>query len=144
MGGASALAPALPTGCGCEAAPELAALQQRIAGAPSLDEARALALAPAAQAQGALARARFLAPRSAALADAQARLDAYAAAVAAARSGTEVAERFGALLGAGGAAAPSAHFWKHDCDYTTGEIIAIVLGFILGIIPGIILLILLC
>jgi hypothetical protein len=30
------------------------------------------------------------------------------------------------------------------CDYSTGEIIAIVIGFILGIIPGIILLIVLC
>ena len=31
-----------------------------------------------------------------------------------------------------------------DCYYTTGEIVAIVLGLVLGVIPGVILLILLC
>lgn len=123
----------------------LVAQRDRIADAATLDEARELALAPAAQADAALSRARWLAPQSASIRSAQGRLHAYAQDVGAASSKSEVAEHFGSLvqLAASPGIAGAASF-ETKCDYSTGEIIAIVLGFILGIIPGIILLILLC
>ena len=62
-------------------------------------------------------------------------LEAFADGVAAAQSRGEVADRFATLRGQQTAA---------NCHYSTGEVIAIVLGFILGVLPGIILLILLC
>lgn len=133
------------TGCLCDDREALIAQRDRIADAATLDEARELALAPAAQAESAVARARWLAPRSAALSDAAARLADYARKVRAASSEAEVATTFGALvqLAASQSVMTDASF-DAKCNYSTGEIIAIVLGFILGIIPGIILLILLC
>ena len=85
------------------------------------------------------------APYSSSIRTAQRRLLAYQAGVHRARSEAEVAQEFGQLVrfGDSGDDAIDAHILS-SCHYTTGEIIAIVIGFILGILPGIILLILLC
>jgi hypothetical protein len=59
----------------------------------------------------------------------------------------EVADHFGDLVRLNGTSAittQSGRVPPPACSYSTGEIIAIVLGFILAIIPGIILLVLLC
>lgn len=125
----------------CAPAPvrnEAQALIDRIAAAPSVEDARALALEPTRAAHRALAQARRLSPRTESLRDADERLSGYQARIAAAPSQEAVAAELATLsrvkadLGDGG------------CSYSTGEIIATVLGFILGIIPGIILLFLLC
>jgi hypothetical protein len=42
------------------------------------------------------------------------------------------------------ASAAHVNIGSGGCDYSTGELIAIVVGLILGIIPGIILLVVLC
>jgi hypothetical protein len=63
-----------------------AAAQDRIAKAPSLEEARALALAPVELVHDALSRALWLAPRSHSIHTAEHRLSAYGADVHRARS----------------------------------------------------------
>jgi len=131
--------------CGCVDRAEITALQDRIAKAPSLDEAKALALAPVELAHDALSRALWLAPHSRSIRTAERRLSVYRADVRRARSEAEVAHEFGQLvrLADSGGVAIDAHIMS-SCHYTTWEIVAIVLGFILGILPGIILLIILC
>lgn len=145
--GASALpSPAsLLVGCGCGQSQELRALADLISEAPSLDDARHLALAPVELAHHALSRALWLAPRSTSIRAAERRLSVYEAGVRQARSEAEVAHEFERLvqLADSGGVVVDAHLLS-SCSYSTGEIIAIVLGFILGIIPGIILLIILC
>jgi len=113
---------------------EMSALQRKIESATTLDEAREIATRDTLRAQSILGRARRIAPGSVALADARSELDAYHARVARASSRSDVAGAFSTTF------TPKVK----SCDFSTGEIIAIVLGFILGIIPGIILLILLC
>lgn len=140
--------PALAPGCDGGVDDEaLRALRDRIASAPSLAAARSLATRDSGLARAVLGRAKWLAPRAAGLEAAHERLTAYEEEVAAARSPEQVAAEFGKLvqlasLAPGGVYADVG--FGGGCDYSTGEIIAIVLGFILGIIPGIILLILLC
>jgi hypothetical protein len=59
----------------------------------------------------------------------------------------EGADRFGDLVRLNATRAistQSAHVRTPACNDSTGEIIAIVIGFILAIIPGIILLVVLC
>jgi hypothetical protein len=145
--GASALPnPAIPLpDCGCIDRAEISALQERIAKAPSLEEARTLALAPVELAHDALSRALWLAPRSQSIRAAERRLSAYRAGVHGARSEAEVAREFGQLvrLADSGGVAFDAHFLS-ACHYSTLEIVAIVIGFVLGILPGIILLLILC
>ena len=82
--------------------------------------------------RGVAAQAAALGDRSLALASS--RLDAFHGEVARARTPGEVADALSGTL------QPR----TTKCEYSTGEIIAIVLGLILGIIPGIILAILLC
>ena len=120
------------------------ALRERIAGAATLAEARALALEPVAATRDALGRARWLAPGSDALARAEASIDRYAEHVAGAGSQAEVADAFASLVRPADGADVGTISGLSGCHYSTGETIAIVLGFILGIIPGIILLFLLC
>jgi hypothetical protein len=145
--GASALPnpTSLVPGCGCAGGPELSALAERISKAPNLDEARQLALAPVELSHKALSRALWLVPRSTSIRAAERRLSAYEAGVQQARSEAEVAQEFGQLvqLADSGGVVFDAHFLS-SCSYSTGEIVAIVIGFILGILPGIILLIILC
>jgi len=114
---------------------ELHAFEERLRGADSLEEAQELALDEVEQSRKAVQRATRLVPGDAELRATHADLEAFADGVAAAQSRGEVADRFATLRGQQTAA---------NCHYSTGEVIAIVLGFILGVLPGIILLILLC
>ena len=133
------LAQAHDAACAPEAARgEAQALIDRIAAAPSLEHARALALAPTRGAHLALAQARRIAPWTQSLRDADERLTGYEARITAAPSQEAVAAELATLAGV------RADLGDGGCSYSTGEVIATVLGFILGIIPGIILLFLLC
>lgn len=123
-----------PCLCGLEST-EVDALEARILDASTLDEARLIATRDTQLAYRVLKRARVLAPSAASLRAAAARLDDYHGIVGRASSRAEIATSFHHLTSPRTAA---------DCDYSTGEMIAIVLGFILGIIPGLILLVLLC
>ena len=124
--------------CACDAS-ELVARREEIASAGTLARAQALATPPLQLARQALVRARWLAPDSAGLAAKEEQLREGERAVAAASTPAAVAGAFS--LAVAGSPLPEAAF---GCAYSTGEIIAIVIGFILGILPGIILLIILC
>jgi len=129
--------------------------RERIAAAPTVEEARRLALRPAQAARHALRVAGLVAPSSERLSDARGRLEGFEDRVQEADSPAAVAGEFDRLLGAdlhggdfvqvadlnvGGASVRG----PGECHYSTGEIIAIVIGFLLFIIPGIILLFVLC
>jgi len=111
----------------------------RIATAPSLDEARDLALQPTRGAHSALAKARLVAPWSDSLAKADDDLVAYEGRISGAASAQAVADEAAHLVNGG-------IYGDIDggCSFSTGEVIATVIGFILGVLPGIILMILLC
>lgn len=84
----------------------------------------------------ALEQAVRLAPEQVDILGAEARLSDFEAGVSAAATQAEVAEQLDGVVAAeadGG-----------GCDYTTVEIIVIVIGFILGILPGILFLFLFC
>ncbi len=117
---------------------EAQALIERIAAAPSVDAARALALEPTRGAHLALAQARRVSPWTESLQDASERLSAHEARITAAPTQQAVAAELATL------APIHADLGDGGCSYSTGEIVATVIGFILGIIPGIILLFLLC
>lgn len=141
--------------CGCASDRE-ALIEHRdaILAAPSLTQARDLALEKTRQARRALSFARRLAPFGEDLERTHAELVEYEGRVARAGTNQEVAEQFEGLVQLASLDAPGATLYDvdididtdghHRCHYTTGEVIAIVLGLILGIIPGLILLILLC
>jgi hypothetical protein len=149
------------TGCASAGGANLVAARDAISASSDLAAAQRIALSYSRPARGALARARWLVPWSD-LGSAEDRLRAYEAAVLAGPDPAAVAVAFAGLVripapgpaltadwlpGSDGLFAPGPRFDLGDddgCDFSTGEIIAIVLGFILGIIPGIILLILLC
>lgn len=140
---ASAALPTLPP----EAPAEWARLHDSIAGAASLDQARAAALAPTDAALGAVASARALLPFSQDLREAQTRLETRRARLQAADSPAQVADELSGMTLAGLDADRSVQVGGgagDSCHYSTSEMIAIVLGLILGIIPGLILLALLC
>ena len=133
------------------------ALSRSIAFARNVEEARELALAPVHTASTALDGAAALVPWSdGGLGRARARLASYQRAVTDASDPAAVAREYDRLMhtrGEGldgvkvadlGGPAADVHVGDVGCDYSTGEIIAIVIGFILAIIPGIILLIVLC
>jgi hypothetical protein len=128
--------------CACDPS-ALLELRDEIASAGTPARAQQLATAPLEAAREALARARRLVPGSTELVAKERQLRGGELAVAAAATPEAVADAFVATVGGPPArAAVDAH--ALGCSYSTGEIIAIVLGFILGIIPGIILLIILC
>jgi hypothetical protein len=149
--------------CGCArgGAAELLQARDALSASPDLAAAQRVALSWSRPARDALERARWLVPWSD-LGTAQDRLRAYETTVLAAADPAAVAVAFAGLVripspghaltadwlpgpGDGFAGVPRFDLGDDDgCDFSTGEIIAIVLGFILGIIPGIILLILLC
>jgi hypothetical protein len=130
--------------------------RQEIADAPTVADARKLAVDPVRVARRALAVASFVAPGSDALADAHARLESFEGQVDQSASPAEVASRFAELVDPNAASVgepiqlADLQVGNADvqgpgkCSYSTCEIIAIVIGFILFIIPGIILLIVLC
>lgn len=133
--------------CNCEAArAELAVLHDKIAAASGLDESRSLALEQTGLARKALSRAKWVIPFNGALREASGKLDAYEVRVQEAGTPREVAEAFGELVrlaSADGLTIVDADL-KADCDYTTGEIVIIVIGFLFAIIPGIIFMAVLC
>lgn len=116
---------------------ELLELEQRILEADSLERARQLATRDSRMAQDVLRRARWMAPGSESLGRASRQLTAFHSEVDRASSRPAIVGSLRSLVASG----PDV---DSGCDYTTGEIVAIVLGFILGIIPGLILLVLLC
>ncbi|HYC01419.1 MAG TPA: hypothetical protein VEC57_19960 [Candidatus Limnocylindrales bacterium] len=127
--------------------------QHRIAEAATVEEARALAIGPARAARTAVAVAGTVVPWSKALADAGQRLEGFEDRIQRSSTQREVAVEFGRLVDVDSRgeliqladldAGPSVR-GPGRCYYTTGEIIAIVFGFILFIVPGVVLLFVLC
>jgi len=141
----------------------------RIAAAPTVEEARELILSQTRLAATALSTASWVVPFSPSVQEARDKIERFERRVYAANTQTEVARDFSEFLGvpaepdssrvvAGSGDSPillaetdlnqsavSVHGGGGGgCDYTTGEIIIIVLGFLLLIIPGIIFLIIFC
>lgn len=153
----AACAPAELRGAAQRGLAESDALARSIAAAPDVERAREVALEPARTARRALDGADALMPWSEpGLGRARERLASYERAVTEARDPAAVADQYDRLTHPGdasldgvrmadlGGPAADVHVGDVGCDYSTGEIIAIVIGFILAIIPGIILLIVLC
>ncbi len=131
---------------GFEQYQELSQLKKDIIAAKSLSDAQKMALAPTDEAIEALSNARNLIPFSDDLNSAETRLSDARSRILVASSQAEVADEFSGMMLAGldndSAARVSAG--SGSCNYSTGEVIAIVVGLILGIIPGLILLVVLC
>jgi hypothetical protein len=126
--------------------PELISLKSEIIKASTLAEAKSLALAPTDDALNALRNAKNMIPFSSDLVSAEARLNNARSKIILASSQEQVADEFDGMLLAGLDNDRAAHvsIGSGGCDYSSGELIAIVVGLILGIIPGIILLVVLC
>ena len=125
---------------------ELVQLKNEIAAAGTVNQAQKLALTPTDEAIDALKNARTVMPWSDDLLTAENRLSDARSHILLAASQEQVADVFSGMMIAGLDNDRAAHVnvGKAGCDYSTGEIIAIVIGLILGIIPGLILLVLLC
>ena len=135
--------------CNCdEERTELMALRDRIADAPSVEASRDLALEQTDLARKALSRAKWVIPFNGALGQASEKLDAYEVRVKGAGSQEEVAAAFGDLVRLASAddlqVTDAGFFDKPGCNYTTGEIVVIVIGFLLAIIPGFIFMAIFC
>ncbi len=125
----------------------LVAEYRRILETPDVDAARTLAIENSSVARGVLERALWLVPGSESLSRAHARIEAYEKRIVQSESVLDVADEFASFVqiaSSGQIMADVDVGTGGKCHYSTGEIIAIVLGFILGILPGIILLVLLC
>jgi hypothetical protein len=145
-----------PTACTAHELAALSSYGERIADAESVEEAREMALRPSRMARKALGMATWVAPGTESFKEAGGDLERYEARIASAGSTEEVVRTYDELTAgnAGGEERPVllADLQVGDaqvsgpgsCHYNTGEIIAVVIGFILFIIPGIILLIVLC
>lgn len=125
---------------------QLNELTHQIAAAENLETARAIALGPTDEAIDALKNARMIMPFSDDLDIAENRLNDARNRILLASSQEQVADEFSGMILAslGDDQAARVDLGKVSCNYSTGEVIAIVIGLILGIIPGLILLILLC
>ncbi|MGR9114364.1 MAG: hypothetical protein ACU85E_01260 [Gammaproteobacteria bacterium] len=125
---------------------ELVQLKSEIAASDSIDKARAMALAPTDRAIGALKNASAIMPFSNDLRIAENRLSDIRSRILVASSQDQIADEFSGMMLAGLDDDSVAHVnvGKVGCNYSTGEVIAIVVGLILGIIPGLILLVVLC
>jgi hypothetical protein len=129
--------PANAFGCPCDAEQaRLEAFADKVSQAPTLEAAQDMALDKISLSRKAIRLADKQLGGDPAIAHATARIDAFDAQVRGATSQEEVSVAFAQL-------APSQSV-AGRCDYTGGEIVIIVIGFILGIIPGIIFLFLLC
>ena len=126
--------------------PELTLLKVKIAEAETVDQARAMALEPTEEAIDALDNANKLMPNSDELRAAQNRISEGRARILLAANQTQVADEFSGMMLAGLDDDRAAHLGvgKASCNYSSGELIAIVIGLILGSIPGLILLVVLC
>ncbi len=125
---------------------ELVQLKNEIVSAETVSQAQAIALAPTEEAIGALKSASAIAPFSDDLLKAENQLVDTRSRILVASSQAEVADEFSGMMLAGldNDHAARVNVGKVGCDYSTGEMIAIVIGLFLGIIPGLILLVLLC
>ncbi|MGJ0483583.1 MAG: hypothetical protein ACR65R_03485 [Methylomicrobium sp.] len=125
---------------------ELNHLKKDITAAGTLSQAREMALAPTDQVIEALKTARHILPFSDDLRSAETRLDDARSRLLGASSQAQVADEFSGMMLAGldDNSAVRASAGDIGCNYSTGEVIAIVIGLILGIIPGLILLVVLC
>lgn len=131
-----------PPDCNCAPTAELTALRDRIAAEPDLATAQQMAITPVERARSVVAKLGWV---SSSLRDAEKRMADYESNVRSAKAPADVADHFGSLVKlASSNSVVSDGVHTSGCSYSTGEIIAIVLGFFLAIIPGIILLILLC
>ena len=121
-------------------------LKQQIITANSVNAARSLALAPTDLAIDAIQNARLLMPFNDDLTIAEGRLNQTRSRIETANSQVDVANELSGMMLAGLDNDRAAHVdvGKVGCDYSSGEVIAIVVGLILGIIPGLILLAVLC
>lgn len=131
---------------GSEQYQELNRLKKDIAAAGTLSHAREMALAPTDQVIEALKTARHVMPFSDDLRSAETRLGDARTRIIVASSQAQVADEFSGMMLAGldDNSAVRASAGNVGCNYSTGEVIAIVIGLILGIIPGLILLVVLC
>ncbi len=138
----------LENACSTEAGSyqQLIDLTQQIAASENLETARALALTPTDEAIDALKNARTIMPFSDELQMAENRLSDARNRILLASSQNQVADEFSGIMLASldDDQAARVDLGKVSCNYSTGEVIAIVIGLILGIIPGLILLIVLC
>jgi len=133
-----------PTGSGQYE--ELKQLKKDISAADTLNHARELALAPTDEAIQALRNARTIMPFSDDLRSAETHLSDARSRILVASSQAQVADEFSGMMLAGldDDSAARVSTSAGGCNYSTGEVIAIVVGLILGIIPGLILLVVLC
>jgi hypothetical protein len=130
---------------GLEQYQELSKLKTDITAAETVEQARTMALAPTEQAIDALDNASSIMPSSDELTAAKNRLSEARTRMFAAVSQKKIADEFSGIMLAGlDDNAANVKVGHTGCHYTTGEVIAIVIGLILGIIPGLILLVLLC
>jgi hypothetical protein len=131
---------------GPEQHPKITQLQKEIAAAENVDQARQMALVSTDGALDAIQNVRRLMPLSDDLRNAEIRLSDARSRMLAASSQEQVADEFSGMMIAGldDDRAANVSVGKVGCGYSTGEIIAIVIGLILGIIPGLILLVVLC
>lgn len=125
---------------------ELKQLKKEITAADTLSHARRMALAPTDEALQSLKYARNIMPFSDDLRSAETRLNDARSRILVASSQAQVADAFSGMMLAGldDDSAARVTAGNASCNYSTGEIIAIVVGLILGIIPGLILLVVLC
>ena len=121
-------------------------LKNEIAAAENVNQAREMALAPTDGAIDAIQNALSIMPFSDDLRTAETRLSDARSRILVASSQEQVADEFSGMMVAGldNDRAAQVSVGKVGCDYSTGEIIGIVVGLILGIIPGLILLVVLC
>jgi hypothetical protein len=143
--------------CGCREnrTEALQTLRDEIAAAADLEDAKGKALAHVDAAHKTLRTARRIMPWSDELRDAAQRVSDARARIDAASEPREVADEFSSLVRIASVGMHDGPGFGVDndvggeveaggCDYSGGEIVAIVFGFIFGIIPGIILLFVLC
>jgi hypothetical protein len=125
---------------------ELSQLKKEIITVNTLSQARTMALTPTDGAINALKNARNIMPLSEDLRSAETRLSDARSRILLASSQKQVADEFDGMMLAGldNDSAAKVIGGGGSCNYSTGEVIAIVVGLILGIIPGLILLVVLC
>ena len=121
---------------------ELARYRETVAAAASLEEARERAAWPSRLARRALKFARLTQGDDTEIDRVRARLAAYEDRVATAETPESAALEFDNLVRVAGGVHVGGN--SGGCNYTSTEIIAIILGFLLFIIPGIILLFVFC
>lgn len=131
---------------GAEAESELSQFKSKIAAAETIIQAKEMAVAPADMALEALKNANAILPFSDDLRKAETRLSKARSRILLASSQQQVADAFSGIMLAGldDDSAARVSVGNESCNYSTGEVIAIVIGLILGIIPGLILLVVLC